>query len=152
MAWFSFRKNPAKTFFTKAESGQIVEAIRQSELNTSGEIRVHLENYCPGDVFEHAGEVFHQLKMDQTVQQNGVLIYLAVEDHRFAIYAGKGINEEVPDNFWDHIVEDMTEQFKKKAFVAGLVNGIKEIGDQLQTYFPRLDDDQNELPDEISYG
>nr|HRM13311.1 TPM domain-containing protein [Flavobacterium sp.] len=63
-------------FLTKEEEQEIVEAIRMAEKNTSGEIRVHLEKTTPMDAYDRAMEVFHELKMDETELQNGVLIYL----------------------------------------------------------------------------
>lgn len=89
----------AKDFFTVAESEQIVQAIRDAEKATSGEIRVHLEEKCKGDALERAIALFDILKMDVTELHNGVIIYLAVEDKKFAIYGGKGINEKVPPTF-----------------------------------------------------
>ena len=88
-------------FLTKEEEQEIVEAIRMAEKNTSGEIRVHLEKTTPMDAYDRAMEVFHELKMDETELQNGVLIYLAVEDRRFVICGDKGINDVVQDDFWN---------------------------------------------------
>lgn len=144
--------NPAKRFFTEAEGKQIVEAIRQAELHTSGEIRIHLENRTRQPVLKRAATLFEKLKMHETEQRNGVLVYFAVSDHRFGVLADEGINRVVPEGFWDEIVANMKARFGEKDFVGGLTQGILAIGQQLQEYFPRQDDDENELPDDISYG
>ena len=137
-------------FLTKEEEQQIVEAIRMAEKETSGEIRVHIEKTTSGDAFARALEVFHMLKMDNTKLQNGVLIYLAVEDHNFVICGDKGINDVVPDDFWDCTRDVMAQQFKSGNFKQGLIDGIKRAGEKLQQYFPWEDGDADELSNEIS--
>lgn len=137
-------------FLTTAEEQEIVEAIRVAEMETSGEIRVHIEKTTSGDAFDRALEVFHLLKMDNTKLQNGVLIYLAVEDKNFVICGDKGINDVVSDDFWNCTKEAMTTQFKQGNFKQGLIDGIKSAGDQLQKYFPWEEGDSDELSNEIS--
>jgi uncharacterized membrane protein len=144
--------NPAKTFFTATEQAEIKAAIEAAERQTSGEIRVHLEAHTRKPVLERAREVFAQLKMHETELKNGVLIYFAVSDHNFAIYAGQGIHEAVPDGFWDSIALHMRDLFKEGRFLVGLTEGIGLIGEKLQEFFPYQTDDINELPDDISYG
>lgn len=150
----SLFSNPAKSFFTEEEGRQIVAAIQAAETNTSGEIRVHLENKVKKghDIMQQAAKVFHRLGMNDTELRNGVLIFFAVKDHRFAILADRGINEVVPEGFWDEIARNMSVRFKQKEFLTGLTEGIAAIGEQLQQYFPYQSDDINELPDEISFG
>lgn len=144
-------KDADKGFLTKKEEKEIVEAIREAEQKTSGEIRVHLERSTGGqDIFERAMEVFHQLKMDNTKQDNGVLIYVAVEDRNFVIYGDKGINEVVPDDFWESTKDLIVSHFKKGHFKQGLVDGILKAGEQLQKHFPWDEGDKNELSDQIS--
>lgn len=138
-------------FISKKDEEEIVEAIRTAEKRTSGEIRVHLEpSSGKKDIFERAMEVFHMLKMDNTKQDNGVLIYVAVEDRNFVIYGDKGINDVVPDDFWESTKDLIVSHFKKGEFKEGLVNGILKAGEQLQKHFPWDEDDTNELSDEIS--
>src|SRR6218665_26353 len=137
-------------FLTKEEEQQIVEAIRLAEKETSGEIRVHLEKTTSGDAFARALEVFHLLKMENTKLQNGVLIYVAVEDHNFVICGDKGINEVVPADFWDCTRDAMALQFKTGNFKQGLIDGITRAGEKLQQYFPWEDGDSDELSNEIS--
>lgn len=141
-----------KHFFTRPQEEKIVESIRQAELCTSGEIRVHLHtSSCDKNPQEHAVETFYRLGMDKTALHNGVLIYLATEEKQFVIMGDEGINERVPDNFWDSTRDKMQKHFRQGDFVTGLCEGIAEAGSQLQEHFPYESDDENELPDEISY-
>ncbi len=139
-------------FLTKEEEQEIVEAIRVAEKNTSGEIRVHIEKTTSEVPFDRALEVFHELKMDETQLQNGVLIYLAVADKKFVICGDKGINDLVADNFWNTTKEIMKNHFKDGNFKQGLIDGILMAGEQLQKHFPWQDGDTNELSNEISKG
>lgn len=140
------------SFLNSAEEQEIINAIQMAEGNTSGEIRVHIENGTKKDPYERAKEVFHLLKMDQTKLQNGVLIYVATNDRTFAICGDKGINEVVPKDFWDSTKNIMQSHFRQGAFKQGLIEGILKVGGQLQNYFPWKGDDVNELKDDISKG
>lgn len=140
-------------FLSKNDEEEIIEAIRAAEQNTSGEIRVHLEKTTGElDIFDRAMEVFHHLKMDNTKHENGVLIYVAVEDKNFVIYGDKGINDVVPDNFWESTKDAIVAEFKKGDFKKGLVNGILTAGQQLKKHFPWSADTRDELSNEISRG
>ena len=141
----------AKDFFTAGEQQQIVEAIKAAELNTSGEVRVHLEEKCKGNTLSRAKEVFEKLGMTNTELRNGVLIYLAVDDHKFAILGDKGINERVPVGFWDSVRDVMQDHFRHGRFLQGLCEGIDQAGHELKEFFPFKGDDVNELDDEISF-
>jgi len=141
-----------RNFFTKSEKEDIILAIKNAELDTSGEIRVHVELTCKGDVKDRAAYLFEKLEMHKTEQRNGVLFYLAVKNRKFAIMGDVGINEVVPDNFWDDIRDHMLNHFRENNFVDGLVEGITMAGQQLKKHFPYQTDDVNELPDEISFG
>jgi len=142
----------AAKFFTSDQKQQIISAIKDAELNTSGEIRVHIENHCKKEVLDRAAAVFASLKMHKTKLRNGVLFYLAIKDHKFAILGDGGINAVSPDDFWDNIKEMMQLKFKESEFTEGLSAGIKMAGEQLKTHFPYRSDDINELDDEISFG
>ncbi|OEY71941.1 TPM domain-containing protein [Salegentibacter salarius] len=140
-------------FLNKKDEEEIIEAIRKAESHTSGEVRVHLEKTTgEKDIFDRAMEVFHMLKMDNTKHANGVLIYVAVEDHNFVIYGDKGINDVVPDDFWESTKDAIVEKFKKGEFKQGLVNGILTAGQQLKEHFPWSEDTRDELSNEISKG
>ena len=142
----------AKRFFSKEEQDEIMKAILNAEMDTSGEIRVHIESTLKGDVLDRAAFIFKKLKMDRTELRNGILFYLAVKSRKFAIIGDVGINKEVPENFWDEIKEKMAEYFKQNQFTEGLVYGITETGKHLKKHFPYHLDDINELPDDISFG
>lgn len=141
----------AINILNREEDRRVVEAIKQAELNTSGEIKVHIENLCRGDVEKRSLLVFNKLKLNETQLHNGVLIYLAVRDHKFAILGDEGINNVVDDNFWNDVKDLMLSHFREGRFADGLVEGIMCCGEKLKTYFPYQSDDVNEIPDEISY-
>lgn len=142
----------AKKFFTSEQQNSIKQAIAAAELNTSGEVRVHIDDTCKEDVLDKAANMFHQLKMDKTALRNGVLFYLAVTDHKFAILGDKGINEKVPTDFWDNIKDVMLDHFKKQQFTEGLCKGIEMAGEKLKSHFPLQTNDTNELNNEVSFG
>jgi len=138
--------------FTKEQQKMIVDAIKQAEHNTSGEIRIHIEKKCKIDVLDRAANVFAMLKMHKTELRNGVLFYLSVEDRKFAILGDVGINIKVPEDFWDSVKDTVLEQFKQGNQTEGLIKGILMAGEKLKAHFPYQKDDVNELSDEISFG
>ncbi len=142
----------AKKIFSEEEKTQIVEAIKLAEKNTSGEIRVHIENSCKGEVLDQAAYIFQKLNMNKTELRNGVLFYLAVKNRKFAILGDAGINAKVPEDFWDQTQTAVLAEFSMGNFAAGLANGITMAGEQLKSHFPYQSDDVNELSDEISFG
>ena len=142
----------AVTFVSLEEKERIKSAVNEAELNTSGEIRVHLDNHCKEDVMDRAAWWFEKLEMQGTEQRNGVLFYLAVKDHKFAILGDAGVNALTPDNFWDSIKETMAKHFLEGDFSTGLKEGILLAGVALKDHFPYQDGDVNELSDDISFG
>ncbi|PKK35194.1 hypothetical protein BWI96_18495 [Siphonobacter sp. SORGH_AS_0500] len=139
---------------TEDQTQEIIQHIKEAEKQTSGEIRVHIEEKTQADLdpLERAQQIFMKLNMHQTAQRNGVLFYVAIEARKFAICGDKGINEVVPAEFWNSTRDAMREHFRQNDLVQGLCTGIEMAGVQLKTYFPRQSDDQNELPDEISFS
>ena len=142
---------PSK-FFTEEQKKQITDAIREAELNTSGEIRLHVEKRCRINVLDRAAYIFNKLKMHKTEQRNGVIFYLATNDRKFAILGDAGINAVTPDDFWDEIKDVVLDYFKENRFADGLAKGIRMAGKALQEHFPYQSDDVNELSNEISFG
>ena len=142
----------AITILNHEEDRRVVEAIKQAELNTSGEIKVHIENFCKGNVEKRSLVVFKRLKLNETKLRNGVLIYLSVKDRKFAILGDEGINNVVEEGFWNDVKDLMLSYFKESRFVEGLEQGIQRCGEKLKTYFPHQSDNINEIPDDISYG
>lgn len=138
-----------KEIFNDSEQHAISRAIALAENRTSGEIRVCVERECEGDAFERAKYYFEKLEMDNTVLKNGVLFYVAVDAHKFAILGDKGIDMKVPKNFWQETKETLKTHFSNNQIVEGLLQGIDMAGKQLKYYFPVADDDINELPNEV---
>jgi uncharacterized membrane protein len=141
----------ASTFFTPAQQDTIVKAIAEAEKSTSGEIRVHIESSCKAKVLDRAAWLFDKLGMTKTAERNGVLIYLAVKDKKFAIIGDIGINSVVPPGFWDTVRDHMKEKFLEGKFTEGLSEGIIMAGNQLKDQFPYAKDDVDELNNEISF-
>jgi uncharacterized membrane protein len=137
--------------FTDREQQLISDAIEVAELATSGEIRVCIEKKCPEDVLDRAANYFSKLGMNQTSLRNGVLIYVATEDHKFAIIGDAGINKVVPTDFWNSTKDAMAQLFKQGQLAEGIVKGVELAGQQLKTYFPFKDNDKNELSNDIHY-
>lgn len=142
-----------QNFFTDSQKAEIVRAIQAAERNSSGEIRVHIEKVCSTEnALERAAEVFINLGMGNTAQQNGVLFYLSVDDRKFAVLGDKGIDKVVPENFWESTKTLLKNHFSQGLFTEGLIKGIQLAGEQLKHYFPYQSDDINELSDDISFG
>ena len=146
-----FRK---KEFFTAAEQQKVVQAIASAEKQSSGEIRVYVENHCRFvDPLDRAAEVFFALKMEQTEARNAVLIYVAIKDRQLAVYGDKGIHEKVGDSFWNERVKIILSHFSKENYAEGLARMVTEIGEALRQHFPYDGKtDQNELSDDIVFG
>lgn len=141
----------AKDFFTPEEQKQIVDSIRDAERKTSGEIRVHLDVVCPVATLDRAVHVFEDLEMHETKERNGVLLYMAIQDKKFAIIGDVGVNRLVSKDFWEKCKENTLEAFGKGDFVKGLQQCIAQAADILKQHFPYQKDDINELPDELSF-
>ena len=142
-----------KDIITPDDEGKIKAAIADAEQHTSGEIRVHIESRCTGDVLDRATEVFAELHMHQTKLRNGVLFYVALDDHRFAVLGDAGINAIVPANYWEDVTAEVIRHFKQKKYADGLSEGIRMAGEQLKAHFPyNPKGDTNELSDDVSFG
>ena len=139
------------TLFNDDEQQRIKDAIAKAERTTSGEIRICVEKTCKDDVLDRAAKYFYQLDMDKTKLRNGVLIYLATVDHKFAIIGDAGINKVVPADFWDCTKDLMLEQFKLSNLIEGIVIGIDRAGEKLSTFFPCAPDDVNEVSDDVAF-
>ncbi len=134
------------------EEEKIVSAIAKAEQMTSGEIRVHIESSCKGDPLDRGADLFFELKMHETRDRNGVLIYVALKDRKLAILGDSGINKVVPVGFWDQTRELMVSHFKREEYARGIEQAVLMAGEHLQKYFPLKEDDTNELSNEISRG
>ena len=141
----------AGNFFTKDEQKLLVAAIAAAELKTSGEIRLHIQNFCFGSEIKSAEKVFVKLKMHQTKQRNGVLIYIAALSKKIAVVGDEGIHQKLGDPFWQNVVDKLIKQFKADKKASALADCILECGQQLGNYFPRSANDSNELSNVISF-
>ena len=141
----------ARNFFNQQEQTLLIDAIAKAELHTSGEIRLHLENFCLGNEVKAAQKVFTRLKMHQTAEHNGVLIYIATLSRKVAIIGDEGIHQKLGAIYWQQLVEKLIQQFKVNKKAEGLAECIVECGEQLGKFFPRNEDDKNELSNSISY-
>ncbi|MDN3587012.1 TPM domain-containing protein [Pedobacter aquatilis] len=139
------------SLFSDIEQDKIAHAIAEAEKATSGEIRIAIDKHCEGDAYHTATEYFAKLDMDKTAQRNGVLIYLAHADHKFAIIGDSGINKLVPENFWETTKIAMSAHFAKGNLADGIVAGVALAGEKLALFFPYQSGDINELPNDIVY-
>ncbi|HPT14398.1 MAG TPA: TPM domain-containing protein [Bacteroidales bacterium] len=145
-------KKKAHNFFTPEQQEDMKLAIMDAELDTSGEVRIHIETRCPGEANDRAAHIFKLLDMDKTELRNGVLFYLAIENRKFAVIGDSGINAMVEENFWQQIKGILIDNFAKGKFTEGLVISIGKVGLELKKYFPHQRNDVNELSDDLSFG
>ncbi len=143
-----------KEFFSAEDKAQIVEAIRMAEKETSGEIRIYVENKNPFvDPIDRAAEIFFKLKMENTEHRNAVLLYIAMKHHELALFADEGIYKKAGAAYWDNAVKNMIAQFTKDNISNGIEQCVKQIGETLKEKFPYIPtEDKNELPDDIVFG
>ena len=142
----------AQSFLSKAEQELVIKAIKEAEQSSSGEIRLHIEDECKEDLMDHASFIFEKLEMHKTELRNGVLFYVSLNPHGFAILGDVGIHQKVNDDFWDSTKDVVIENFKNEDYAKGLSEGIIRAGEQLKKHFPYQKNDVNELTDDISFG
>jgi uncharacterized membrane protein len=143
--------------FSEADLDAIAAAVEAAENTTSGEIRVHLERRLPGetpggDALARAAAVFVDLGMPATAERNGVLIYVAVDDHKLAIVGDAGVHARVGDGYWQGIRDAMVERLRRGEARDAVVQAVRAVGEVLRHHFPRRPDDHNELSDRVSLG
>ena len=140
-------------FLSSDDESAIVQAIQEAEKKTSGEVRVHIEKKCPKkDPVKRAISLFQKLRMHKTDLRNGVIVYVATEDHLLAIWGDEGIHAKVGQEFWENTLITLQKDFKTNQIKNGLTKALLDIGEKLQQHFPYQKDDKNELDDSISYG
>jgi uncharacterized membrane protein len=137
-------------FFTDHEKEIIRKAVEDAESTTSGEIRTHLDRRCPGEPLEAARAWFDKLGMRATRERNGVLLYLAIADRKFALYGDEGIHGKLPQGTWERLRDAMLAEFAGDRFAEGIALAVREIGEALKTHFPHRANDVDELSDDIS--
>lgn len=143
-----------KEFFSIEDNEMIVQAIRDAEKQTSGEVRVFVESHCRFiDPLDRAKEIFSQLKMEQTVLRNGVIFYVAIKDRQLAVFADSGIHAATGQQYWEDVVKYILSLFNNESYAIGIKECISKIGEALKNHFPYDEKtDKNELPDEIIFG
>lgn len=143
-----------KPIFAEQEIAKLKLAIAAAEKSTSGEIRVYIESRCRYvEATDRAAELFLELKMQETVARNGVLIYLATEDRQLAIWGDQGVHERLGNEYWQQRIEEMLNSIKQLDYLSGITYCIEQVGNALSTHFPyQRATDQNELSDEILFG
>ncbi len=148
---FQDRSDSPQFFFSQKEKEQIEQAIGALEQKTSAELRVHVEARKKNlDIMSQAREAFERLGMTGTNHRNGVLIFICSDSREFAILGDILIDKEVPQGFWDEIVNQTAESFRAGRFAEGVVQAVEKIGGELKAHFEYLPDDKNELSDDIS--
>lgn len=149
---FSFFKK--KSFFSEDEKKQVADAIRNAERRTSGEVRVFVESHCKYmDPLDRAAEIFFNLKMNETVDRNAVLLYLAMKDRQLAVFGDEGIHKKVGTDYWNKEIKLLIGKFNTANYGDGISQCVKDIGEALHQYFPFDNNtDKNELPDDIVFG
>jgi uncharacterized membrane protein len=139
-----------REFLGKLEHDRIVEAIREAESKTSGEIRVLIQRgKLKSDPLVAAQRKFHRLGMQKTREHNAVLIFVAPRAHKFAVVGDKAIHEKCGDEFWQRIIATMHDCFRQDKFTEGIGGAITIVGDMLARHFPKTSSDENELPDDV---
>lgn len=143
-----------KEFFSADEKLQLVNAIKNAEQRTSGEIRLFVESKCRFvNAVDRAEEIFMRLQMNKTELRNATLIYIAVKDKQAAVFGDEGIHQQVGEKYWKDVVTKMLFEFRKEKLIEGIYSAIGQLGEALVYYFPyNKDTDKNELPDEIVFG
>ena len=145
--------NKPKEFFPPQDCERIVEAIRNAERKTSGEVRVFVESRCRFvNPLNRAAEIFYGLKMEKTEHRNGVLLYIAMKDRQLAVFGDEGIHNILGDDYWNDEVKKILSHFNKENYAQGIIDVVTDIGNSLHQFFPYEDDDRNELPDDIIFG
>ena len=141
-----------KQFFDETEERQIMSAIQKAEKASSGEIRVYVESECADSVEQRTIAIFKKLKMYRTHERNGVLIYIAMDSRKFAIFGDEGIHKKMGFNFWTNEAATLKTFLSTEQIVEGICQVIIDIGEVLKVHFPHASDDRNELPDKPVYG
>ena len=143
-----------KEFFTDEEKQSIIDAVRNAEQRTSGEVRVFVESRCRYvNAIDRAVEIFENLQMQKTGLRNATLVYVAVKDRQLAVFGDEGIHQKVGNEYWANEVMKMIHAFNRDNIAEGISRCVLNIGEALATHFPYdKSTDKNELPDDIVFG
>jgi uncharacterized membrane protein len=153
IAMFSIFKRKRLSYFSAAEQEIIKRHIQVAEKTTSGEIRLFVEPRCSFvNPLDRAKEIFKRLKMEHTLDRNGVLLYLAFSDRQFAIYGDIHIYKTLGKDGFIKEATLLQQHLIKNNVVQGICETITSMGNTLQLHFPYSNNDKNELPDDIVFG
>ena len=143
-----------KEFFTDEEKQSIIDAVRNAEQRTSGEVRVFVESRCRYvNAIDRAVEIFENLQMQKTELRNATLVYVAIKDKQLAVFGDEGIHQKVGNEYWANEVVKMINAFNRDNIAEGIRQCVLNIGEALATHFPfDRSTDKNELPDDIVFG
>ncbi len=140
--------------FTPDVMAAIDAAVAASEARHRGEIRFAVEAGLDlpelmrdATARERAVEVFSRLRVWDTEENTGVLIYVQWLDRQVEIVADRGIARRVPQAAWDGVCRTMEAAFRDGRFGEGSVEAVRAVGDLLAGPFPARPDNPNELPD-----
>ena len=140
-------------FIRQLEHDRIVQAIKNAEAKTSGQIRVFLQRgKFEEDALERAQGKFLQLGMQKTAERNAVLIFVAPRMQKFAVVGDEGVHQKCGEKFWQELVARMRDHFLREDFTDALLEAVEATGALLAKHFPRTGPATNELPDEIVEG
>jgi uncharacterized membrane protein len=140
-------------FLRHLHHDSIVQAIREAEAKTSGQIRVFLQRGdFEEDALARARKKFGELRMNQTRERNAVLIFVAPRAQKFAVVGDEGVHQKCGEQFWQDLVARMRQYFQREDFTDALLEAIRSTGALLAQYFPRTGASTNELPDDIVEG
>jgi uncharacterized membrane protein len=139
-----------KEFLSKLEHDRIVQAIREAEAKTSGQIRVYVQRgKLNADPLIAAQKRFDRMGMHKTRERNAVLIFVAPRAHKFAVLGDKAIHEKCGEEFWQRLVDGMRTHFRNEKFSHAIVEEVEETGKVLASHFPKTRAGGSELSDEI---
>lgn len=140
--------------FPAATLRAIEEAITRTEARHGGEIRFVIETALELSALwqgltprQRALQVFGELGVWDTADNNGVLIYVLMAEHDVEIIADRGLAAKVPQSAWDHICHEMETAFSKGQFEQGAIAGVEGVATLLTEHFPESTSDRNEQPD-----
>src|SRR5436309_478602 len=132
---------------------RVQEAIATAETMTSGEIAVSVSRLFWGSVERAAQKAFVRLRVTQTRDHDGVLIFVVPARRRFVVLGDSGIHEKAGQEFWNHVAAAVSEKFRDGDFTGGLVRGIEKIGEELAAHFPYDPaTDKDELANDVDFG
>ncbi len=126
-----------KTFAKHLQHDHIVAAIREAEPKTTGQIRVSITQKHVDDPVVAAQQEFLRLGLNQSLERNSVLIFVAPRAHKFAVIGDEAVHTKCGDEFWRELAEAMAGYFRKSEFTPGIVHGVQKAGELLAEHFPR---------------